>query len=295
LVIVEDRNDINRPPGVANCLHHYRWKPNLGQGGKLTLPVYYAHLFDRLLNDMDAVKGLRWRPDATDDTCTLNIEALDFSEKSKVEIFLETFQKVIVVGPNEFIRRKFDDELTFALALDFNFLDANHRTAIGQLEFRAKWQQSLDGLRVLTNHLVSAARWLPFGPLDQPVGVMGIPQHKRTAYRLPKALAAAIVTEGNQRPDHDDKFELLTPRLTCRKPGLKELPLTQKLACWDDLMQSGKVVLSDNVKNRTVLVVDDLYQSGVTMWSMARFLKQQGAAAVFGLTCVKSIRDTDNL
>jgi predicted amidophosphoribosyltransferase len=60
-------------------------------------------------------------------------------------------------------------------------------------------------------------------------------------------------------------------------------------------MTPGNVSLSHPVSGYGVIVIDDLYQSGVTMWSYARLLKSAGAAEVLGLTCQKSIRDTDNL
>ena len=44
-----------------------------------------------------------------------------------------------------------------------------------------------------------------------------------------------------------------------------------------------------------VFIVDDLYQSGTTMWAFARYLKNLGARQVFGLACVKSLRDSDNV
>ena len=44
-----------------------------------------------------------------------------------------------------------------------------------------------------------------------------------------------------------------------------------------------------------MLLVDDLYQSGTTMWTLARFLKDNGAKSVYGLACVKSWRDSNNI
>lgn len=41
--------------------------------------------------------------------------------------------------------------------------------------------------------------------------------------------------------------------------------------------------LHEPIKGKTIVLVDDLYQSGVTLWSLARFLKQNGARAVYGL------------
>jgi predicted amidophosphoribosyltransferase len=43
-----------------------------------------------------------------------------------------------------------------------------------------------------------------------------------------------------------------------------------------------------------VILIDDLYQSGITMQYVASRLLQAGAASVLSLTIVKSNRDTDN-
>ncbi len=292
---MEELNDLGRPPGVANRLHRYRWEPGSSGCKILALPSFFARLFVRLLGDIPSVAGVKWRREQADDTSTSCLESLTPLEESRVEEFLDFFSRAVVLGPNEFIHQAFDAELTLAIALDYNFLDREHRTPLGQLEFRAKWQQSLDATQILARHLVSASRWLPIEASGPAVCLMGVPQHTHTPFRLPRALAEAMAITEDQTQKNRSSFELLEARLTCRKPGLKELSLEQKLACWDDLVKTEKVTLSGPVEGRTILVIDDLYQSGVTMWSMARYLKQQGAAAVFGLACVKSIRDTDNL
>ncbi len=76
----------------------------------------------------------------------------------------------------------------------------------------------------------------------------------------------------------------MIPRITVEK----------KIPIWQDLYNQGCVVLAADVTGRLVVVIDDLYQSGATMWAYAKFLKSRGAAHVFGLPCVKSLRDSDN-
>jgi predicted amidophosphoribosyltransferase len=84
-------------------------------------------------------------------------------------------------------------------------------------------------------------------------------------------------------------------KLSQKKDALKALDLERKRMEWERLFEAGAVSISDSVDDATVVVVDDLYQSGTTMWSFARYLKQQGARHVLGLVCVKTLRDTDNL
>jgi len=73
-------------------------------------------------------------------------------------------------------------------------------------------------------------------------------------------------------------------------PKLRSLPMEQKTSTL-----AGVFDLGESVQGKTVLLIDDLYQSGVTAWSLAKFLKSQGARQVYALACVKSWRDTDNV
>ncbi len=43
-----------------------------------------------------------------------------------------------------------------------------------------------------------------------------------------------------------------------------------------------------------ILLLDDLYQSGITMQYVAMKLQKAGAEKIFGLSIVKSLNDTDN-
>ncbi len=56
----------------------------------------------------------------------------------------------------------------------------------------------------------------------------------------------------------------------------------------------GAIKITGDVSGKDVIIIDDLYQSGFTMWTVAKLLKQNGAKTVLGLACVKSLRDTDN-
>jgi hypoxanthine phosphoribosyltransferase len=49
------------------------------------------------------------------------------------------------------------------------------------------------------------------------------------------------------------------------------------------------------VADKTIVVVDDLYQSGLTISYIAEELRQAGAKEVFGLAAVKTLRNDDNL
>lgn len=110
---------------------------------------------------------------------------------------------------------------------------------------------------------------------------------------MPAALANAV---RNRLPASywSVKDPLVIPTLTMGKKSAKNLPIDQKSAQWEELVQAKAIRLSRSVKDCSVIVVDDLYQSGVSLWSVAKYLKTQQASMVVGLACVKSLRDTDN-
>jgi len=84
----------------------------------------------------------------------------------------------------------------------------------------------------------------------------------------------------------------LTPSLISVKnrPELKNLTVAQKLQALDGTMQVDRAAVS----GKTLLLVDDLYQSGVTLNYCAMTLLEAGAVRVLGLTCEKTCRNDDN-
>lgn len=58
----------------------------------------------------------------------------------------------------------------------------------------------------------------------------------------------------------------------------------------DALLNSHLMIADDvNLEGKNILLVDDLYKSGLTMQYVAMMLKNAGCSRVFGLTLVKSL------
>ncbi len=73
--------------------------------------------------------------------------------------------------------------------------------------------------------------------------------------------------------------------------SIKGLPLAQKL---DTLL--GTIEVEDGVfTDKQVLLLDDLYQSGISMNYCGLLLLQAGAKKIFGLACEKTCRNDDNV
>ena len=59
-------------------------------------------------------------------------------------------------------------------------------------------------------------------------------------------------------------------------------------------MEAVGLTVGSKISEEKVLLVDDLYQSGITMQFVAMHLLGAGAEQVYGLALVKSRRDSDN-
>jgi hypothetical protein len=75
------------------------------------------------------------------------------------------------------------------------------------------------------------------------------------------------------------------------RPPLKNLAIGEKLQAIDGTLRADASL----VANRTVLLVDDLYQSGVSMNYAAMELMNAGCIRVLGLACEKTCTNDDNV
>jgi predicted amidophosphoribosyltransferase len=93
----------------------------------------------------------------------------------------------------------------------------------------------------------------------------------------------------------DDTTPLIEARIDSKMNKLKNISIKAKLHFCKEMYTPDKVSLATSVSSRNIVVIDDLYQSGTTLWSYAQYLKNMGAAKVIGLVCEKNFRDSDNL
>lgn len=110
------------------------------------------------------------------------------------------------------------------------------------------------------------------------------PSEPDRPYDLPRILAAHVADRTGRE---DGTAFVITTR---ERPQLKNLGLAAKL----DALDGTIAVEASAVKDRTVLLVDDLYQSGVSMNFVAMKLQQAGARAILGLAAEKTCRNDDN-
>ncbi len=201
-------------------------------------------------------------------------------------------QDVLWVYLSKNISRYFYNELDYCIASDFNYIYGNGRTEIGEAEYQLKYniesisdEDREDYCGFLLDRMLGACQYIPMDN-NKDWFVSAMPSTRKSKKKLAWLLAEEMAKELD--------VNFLDATLNCDKPQMKELSVDEKIEVWEDIYQKGCVYIDDNVRGKSVLIIDDLYQSGTTMWQYARFLKKLGAKRVFGLVCVKSLKDSDN-
>ncbi|CAI2719266.1 ComF family protein [Nitrospina watsonii] len=185
------------------------------------------------------------------------------------------------------------DCLTMSFALDFDRTDGNpenEKTNIGTLRENAKpydkplISSHIENARKLAELCVKFLERIQcYNKADVLVGVP--PSDPTKSYNLPSFLANEIGRLWNKE-NFSDCLRTLRPR-----EGLKSIPIKEKL----NILEGTIEVDSAYFKNKRVLLIDDLYQSGITMNYVGMLLLEAGAREVYGLACEKTCRNDDNV
>jgi hypothetical protein len=252
-----------------------------GKDTLLTIPLctVFSDVIDRAFPELDYIP---WRS-VEEGRCYTYIKNLSEPDFDRLNNFLDTLHHLVFLTPSDHLKPHFTDELTEAYALDFNFQQGVQpltRTAIGNLEHLAKDHQDSQAIAEVARRLAEVIRRHP--TLSRADVIAAMPRRPSSAFHLPIQLLAGIgAALGRSVGLNLTKAE---------HPKLRTLHIDQKLSAL-----AGVFALGEPVQGKSVLVIDDLYQSGVTAWSLAKFLKSQGAREVYALACVKSWSDTDNV
>ncbi|WP_145410797.1 phosphoribosyltransferase [Paenibacillus xylanexedens] len=214
--------------------------------------------------------------------------------------FVEWLHEVnshIWLNLNKNIKDNFTDEIDYCVAADWNIsFDSKERTEVGEAEYQIKYQYSTGKIdeetakpyaETLANAVLKCSNYLPISDKED-VLITTIPSIENEQNKLSWAMARFIQSKIGG--------SFLTGTLTKEKPKTKTLTVSDKIRLWKDIYANNdNIKLSHTVENKVVIIVDDLYQSGASIWAFAKFLKQQGCRNVMGLVAVKSQRDSDNL
>ena len=181
--------------------------------------------------------------------------------------------------------------LSFALDYDKEDGDPNKpQTQIGSLRSRAKPYNAEATLETFSAADELAQACLDFLQKVQCYNsvdtIVAMPPSKpNKKFDLPTYLAIKIAKKWG-------KTNLSNAVWTVRERlPIKNLALEDKLQALENTIQ----VAPDLFKGKTVLIVDDLYQSGISINYVALLLLEAGAENVVGLACEKTCRNDDNL
>jgi predicted amidophosphoribosyltransferase len=152
------------------------------------------------------------------------------------------------------------------------------------LEHRAKLSGDAPSITALSEACAEAIQSLPCYR-DAPF-VAAVPPMSAKPFDLPTEIAARVsilVAKQNLT-----SFFVLEHE---KQASLKQAPLEEKWA----ILEATGLRLNRPISNKSdVILIDDKYQSGTTVQFVAMKLQEVGARYIFGISLVKTLRDTDN-
>lgn len=261
----------------------------------LNLPSFYAELFEYKHPIIIDNSKTGWRTSQSGKTDYVFFETLTPRDAQIIEKFIVDFKQLVVIGINKNIKPFFTNELDSCLALDYRFdFEKDQPTVIGDLEKKAKYDGSNFAKNQLIEKLSKNISNLLLDKDDRAPILMYIPSTISDPSPLTRYLAEGICADPNVQKLLSKNKPIMHSAIQGKKEKLKDKPLKEKIDIWNNIIDSDRIELVDSADGENIIVIDDLYQSGSTLWSFAKFLKLKGAYSVHGLVCVKSMRDTDN-
>ncbi len=205
------------------------------------------------------------------------------SDIEAVQDWIETIKGYIVLR----------DALAISFAIDYDRVGGspdNERTHIGNLRKRAKTYgkpATKDTCAAADGLIESCLQTLSnLTCYDSATCIVGVPpSDPEKPFDLPQYLAGGI-SRGLGKPDKTEAVHTITAR-----PASKKNLLEDKLSSVEGTIK----VDNDAIQDEIVLLIDDLYQSGVTMNYVAMLLLEAGAKKVLGLSCEKTCSNDDNV
>lgn len=284
-----------RVPSSRQQLTWFKFDQKTNGSWVINIAPPYHEVFSIQEQDIIKQSNTGWLDSKGGKTKFAFFRGLNAEQILRIEQFSVDYERIVLISLNRTIRDAFTDELDACLALDYTMASAGHgdRTEIGQLEYEAKYKGSNEAFNRLAHELYRGLRRLPTKLDEEELWISHVPADPNSEPSLSTKLARALVNLSTQRGPWDS-VRLVESTLTCKKLKAKDLKWKRKLAMWQRFVKKGQIELHCSVEGRQLVVVDDLYQSGATLWSYAQFLKQVGAREVLGLVCTKSWGDTDN-
>jgi len=200
----------------------------------------------------------------------------------QVESLLQLFQKYIYI----------EDDLTETFALDYHTAmsptGSYPRTAIGDLVYQAKpyhrpvKPSNHAKASELAEHFLTFIRAHPsYNRSDVVIPVP--PSRADKVFDLPSELVKKIAVELGILDGSS-----LVQKIRSTKP-MKDCTTPQEKI--NNVRNAFAVTNTDELEEKNVLLIDDIYASGFTINEVGRVLLEAGAHTVFGLVATKTSRD----
>lgn len=269
-------------------------------GWRLVFPDYYARLFSLEEPKLMEKSNTGWRDSKKEGLKFAFFKAINDRDVSRIKAFVDVYKQLIILELNKHIKNEFNNELDFCVALDW---PAEHpddfakgkRSRIGECVYLSKYKKKWQKADELATELSKAFKRIAMGKMDSPISISFVPGDNYEEFYLPKYLAEKLAADGSLSHLLDSQTPFVQARIIFKLNRIKDISIKAKLHVLKELYAPEKVTLATSVNGRNIVIIDDLYQSGTTIWSYARLLKNMGANQVFGLVCEKNFRDSDNL
>lgn len=222
---------------------------------------------------------------------------MDWDSLEALKAWAQQANRHIWLGTNRNTEGYFTgNEVAICIAADWNIdIQTKRRTEVGNAEYQLKYQyqkgliskdDAIQYANTLATAILDCVKCLPFN-LDNYV-VTTIPAVKEKQNKLAWKLARFVA----------EKLEVSFVSLTLHKdkPQMKEQSVEDKIKIWRTILadETG-LIFSESVKCKDVLIIDDLYQSGASIWCLAEYLKEKCAAkTIVAITSVKALKNGDN-
>lgn len=180
------------------------------------------------------------------------------------------------------------DCLSLSVALDHNLKDnvSGQYTEIGLLENNGKQNSDKEAVRKLAEIVSEKIPRLPcYKDADL---ICSVPSHQSKIFDLPREVAS-LVSQRIQKTDVTSGFVVKG-----QKEPIRGTTIDQKWDVWESAQVSFQDPPALKIRDKKIILIDDKYQSGITIQYIAMKLQEAGAKKIYGLSFVKTLRDTDN-
>lgn len=288
---------IEKPKNSRSQLDYHRFEQKGTGNWFLNLLPYYAMLFEQLNPVIMKKSNTGWRDSESKKSQYAFFKGLTDEDIKVIWNFINVFSKRVIINVGKNINKDFSNELDYCIALDFTFEENNRekRTKTYEWVYQAKNKKSQKALESLAPQLTAC-----INDIDKLVGTGSkclsyIPVSDSKRIDLPRKLVDLIKDDLIQANIIRSEQPIIEASLNCDKKDLKDLKITSKVTEWKRIYEKNSVELNCSVSGATVYIIDDLYQSGATLWSYAKYLKSQGAVRTIGIVCSKTWKDSDNI